>query len=429
MATRVRLTEAEKEYTRVRKQAGVKSKEIAQGLGCSVETVKKWWRCHRRGEYPRPVGRPARGVLSSYPCEVVEQAVRIKCAHPHWGPANVRLELRWSLKLTEDDLPSLARLSALFKARCPEAVQPRRRREYPDRPPPPVTRPHQRWQIDAQEKVPVGEHEVATILNIRDPGGALMIGSRAILTTTPKGWRKVSLPEVQSTLRAAFTEWGLPLQVQTDHEEVYVGSPSSDFPARFTLWLIGLGLVHIVSRERRPTDQPEVERNHRTLADMTWKDEHFDLVERLQAALDDGRGRHNYELPVQAARCRGQPPLAVHAWAVHSGRPYHPALEWSLFDLARVDAFLAQHVWTRLVNNTGCVSVGNHLYYVSRALRGRTVSVRFIPQSRSFCFQLPDGTIVRRQPAVGLDKADLIGFVPVEMLPANFQLPLPLQGV
>lgn len=429
MVRRRALTEEEKEYIRVRKEAGISLGDIAKELGCSREVVKKWWRYYRTGTRPRPVGRPKKGVLSSYPAEVGEKAVKLKQEHPHWGPANVKLELKRQLKLTGEELPSNSRLSVLFKTACPEAVQPRHRQEYPDRPPSAVTQPHQRWQIDGKEKVPIGDQDVATILDIRDPAGALMIAAQAITTTTANGWRKVMLSEVQATLRAAFTEWGLPLEIQTDHEVVYTGSPSADFPSQFTLWLIGLGLMHITSRNRRPTDQPHVERNHRTLGDMAYKDEHFQTLEHLQDVLDDRRYRHNHELPSLAAQCHGRPPLVVHPWASHSGRPYHPALEWNLFDMARVDAFLAQHVWTRLVNDTGCITLGHHLYYLSRTLRGQTVSIRFVENSRSFRFQLSDGTFIREHPVVALDQADLIGFVPVEALPINFQLPLPLPGV
>jgi hypothetical protein len=402
---------------------------VAQEVHCSVETVKKWWGYHRRGIEPRRVGRPARGLLSTYPPEIVQAAVSLKRAHPHWGPANVRLELKHTLGLVDDDLPSPARLSALFKAACPEAVQPRRRRAYPAQPPSPASYPHQRWQIDGKEKVAIGEGEVATVLNIRDPASGLLIGSRALLTTTPKGWRKVTLDEVQASLRDAFEEWGLPLEVQTDHEVVYTGSPAADFPAHFTLWLVGLGLTHLTSRDRRPTDQPHVERSHRTLGDLTWQDEHFALVEHLQTALDVRRGRYNTEFPSRAADCQGHPPLVVYPQARHSSRPYRLDMEWTLFDLARVDAYLAGFVWTRRVSDAGCVGIGNHLYFITRTQAGQTVSVRFIPDDRAFRFQLADGTVLCQRPAVGLDKADLIGFIPADLSPVPFQLPLPLLGV
>ena len=429
MATRGRLTQEEKEVLITRRAARVSVKDTAEELKCSPETVKKWWGVHRRHESRNPVGRPARGVLSSYPDEIVTQAVSLKQAHPHWGPASVSLELKHRLKLGERDLPSLARLSVLFKERCPEAVQPRRHQAEPQQAIVRARYPHQRWQIDGKEKVPVGDQDIATILNVRDPVAGLIIASKAVVTTTTKGWRKVTLSEVQAVLRGAFSEWGMPLEVQTDHEVVYAGSPVADFPSLFTLWLIGLGLSHISSRDRRPTDQSQVERTHRTLGDMVWKDEHFNEVTPLQTALDDCRDRYNHEFPVQAAHCQGQPPLDVHPWAYHSGRPYHVSMEWRLFDLARVDAYLAQRVWTRQVSSSGCVALGNHLYYVAHALARQTVSVRFVPETRSFCFQTPDGALVRNQPARDLDQATLIGFIPLEASPICFQLPLPLIGV
>jgi len=368
--------------------------------------------------------------LSSYPSELVEAALTIKHEHPHWGPANVKLQLKRDARFGSAPLPSDARLSALFKARCPKDLQPHRRQVYPARPPTAVHQPHQRWQMDGKEKVPVGAADVATVLNVRDPAGALMIASQAIVTTTSKGWRKVTQPEVQETLRRAFSLWGLPLEIQTDHEVVYTGAPSFDFPSAFTLWLVGLGLQHVTSRERRPTDQAQVERGHRTLGDMSWKDQPSVDLPQLQALLDERRARYNQELPVRAADCDGQPPLSAHPQARHSGRPFERALEWLMFDLGRVDAYLAQFVWTRQITATGDVSVGSRPYYVGRAHLKQTVSVQFLPKTRTFRFQLADGTLVNELPAIGLDAIDLIGVMPLhESLPIPCQIPLPLQGV
>jgi len=430
MATRAGLTTAEQEYIQVRKQAGATLAAIAVELHCSSHTVRKYWRRQRRGQAPRPRGRPRRGILSTYPTAMVDEAVSLKETHPHWGPANVKLELKRQPDFAQARLPSDARLAALFRARCPDAVQPHRRQVYPAQPPPKARRPHQRWQVDGQEKIPVGTQDVATVLNVRDPAAALMLASQAVLTTTPKGWRKLTLAEVQETLRTAFSTWGLPLEIQTDHEVVYTGSPANDFPATFTLWLVGLSLQHVPSRDRRPTDQAQVERNHRTLGDMGWKDEPSDRLEQLQALLDDRRQRYNTELPVRAADCRGRPPLVAHPHARHSGRPFDRAWEWDLFDLSRVDAYLAQFVWTRKISDAGNVGIGHHLYYVGRTHLNQTVSVRFVPATRSFRFQLADGTTLSERPAIGLDKVNLIGYMPLgEALLVPWQLPLPLPGV
>ena len=430
MTTRQPLTEAEKAYLAERRAAGATYPDIAHELGCAVETVRKHARRQRDQDVPRARGRPARGILSTYPAELVEHAVAVKRAHPHWGPANVKVELQRQLGLPAVALPSRARLSALFKAGCPEAVQPHRHPAYPERAVPHARFAHQRWQMDAKEKVVLAEQAIATVLNVRDPVTAVMIASQAFLTTTAPHWRKLTLPEVQAVLRQAFAEWGRPLEIQTDHEDVYVGASTSDFPSRFTLWLLGLNIQHVTSRSRRPTDQAQIERGHRTLGDMTWKDETFAQVPALQTALDDRRQRYNTDLPVTAADCDGHPPLSVHPLARFSGRPFQPELEWLLFDLNRVDAFLAQQVWTRHVGEQGQVGIGSDHYYLGRDHAFQTVTVRFQPGTRTFRFEAADGTHLATMPARGLDQADLIGYTPLtEHGPLIFQFPLPLVGV
>jgi hypothetical protein len=430
MTTRSPLTEAEKVYLAERRAAGATYPDIAHDLGCAVVTVRKHVRRHRDPQVSRARGRPARGILSTYPTEWVERAVAVKRAHPHWGPANVQLELQRQLGLPAEALPSRARLSALFHARCPEAVQSHRHPSYPERAVPHARLAHQRWQMDAKEKVVLAEQAIATVLNVRDPVTAVMIASHAFLTTTAQHWRKLTFPEVQATLRAAFTEWGCPLEIQTDHEDVYVGAATSDFPSRFTLWLVGLNIQHVTSRSHRPTDQAQVERGHRTLGDLAWNDELFAQVPALQTALDDRRQRYNTELPVTAADCEGHPPLSLHPAARFSGRPFHPELEWVLFDLKRVDAFLAQQVWTRQVGEQGQVGIGSDHYYLGRNHAFQTVTVRFQPGTRTFRFESADGTHLATMPARGLDQADLIGYMPLaEHGPVIFQFPLPLVGV
>lgn len=430
MSTRAPLTEAEKQQIYERKQAGSTLRQIAQELECAVETARKWWRHKRDGTQPRPRGRPRTGELGSYPTAIRETAVTVKRTHPHWGPANVRLELKHQLGFEEKDLPSHSRLSALFKAQCPEAVQPRRRYHYRQKSPPVVKQPHQRWQIDAKEAIPVGDKDVVTVLTIRDPKAALIIASQAAVTTTERGWRKLTRQEVKDSLRLAFTEWGLPLEVQTDREDVYIGAPQCYFPSLFTLWLVGLGVTHIVSRDKRPTDQSQVERTHRTLGDMVWKDVPLDTLAQFQLALDNGRHRYNTQLPVQASDCQGRPPLTVYPYAQHSGRPFHPDREWLLFDMQRVDAYLARFVWTRKVTVKGEVTIHKHRFRVGVPYIGQTVSVRFIPDSRMFRFQAKDGTVISEKPVLGLNKQDIIGRIPAEIPALDFfQLPLPLEGV
>lgn len=428
MAQRKPLTQAEKEYICQRKASGVSLLQIAQELQCSTETTRKWWRSQRDGRIPRVRGRPKQGTLSTYPVTVREKAIELKRAHPHWGPISIKLELKREANFSQQKLPSHAGLSVLFQQVCPECVQPRNQRmTRPKRSG--VKGPHQRWQIDTKEQVRVGP-DFVSLLELRDLFTGLMIGSQAFVTTTKKRWRRLSLVENQQALRDAFRTWGLPLEVQTDHDAIYVNPNDPQFPSIFTLWLVGLGVTHVTSRPYRPTDQGSIERNHRTLGDFAWKDQAFDQINDLQQALDQHQQHYNQAYPTQASHCHGRPPLVAFPEAGSTGRPYHPANEWQSFDLNRVDAYLAQFIWIRTVSNNGQVYLGNHRYNLGRTHCGKSVSIRYLPAAHVFRFESAEGTLLKELPVIGLAKEDILGFMPANLtLPVGFQFSLPLLGV
>lgn len=420
------LTAAEQEWIAQGKKEGKTLQKIAKELRCSVRTARKYWRRARDQQIARRPGRPRQGTLSSYAPEIQEMAVQMKREHPGWGALTVRLHLAQALGKDVKEMPSAARLAVLFKERCPEAVQARRKRAYPEQAPSKVSRPHQRWQMDAQEGLSVVSGEKVNLLNLRDPMG-LMIGSRAFLTTTEKRWRKITLQEVQQALRQAFAEWGLPDEIQTDHETVYVGSSDENFPSLFTLWLTGLGITHLTSRPARPTDQGAVEREHRTLSDMACKGQSFSDLEDLQRTLDDTRRFYNHSYPSRAAQCNRQAPLQAYPSACNIGRPFDPAQEWWLFDLERAHRFVSRYIAVRQVSQNGRVSVSGHYYTVGAKFAGQTISAQFEPETGSFRFRTQQGETIKTLPARGLDKEDILGFALAELpTPEPFQLPLPI---
>jgi transposase-like protein len=429
MVQRAPLMQAEKQIIMEKKSSGMSLRQISVELRCSFETVRKWWRCGRDGRVVRKRGRPKQGPVSTYPAAVSEKALELKQAHPHWGPKKVRVEMGPELGLSEKELPSPARLSELFKQRCPGAVQPRQPRLLPP-PDPKVGLVHQRWQMDAKDAIPLGA-ERANVQEIRDIYSGLMIGSQAFVAPqTAKGWQHLHREQHQQALRLAFSQWGLPLEVQTDNDGEFANLTDPGFPTLFTLWLVGLGIAHVLSRPHRPTDQPQIERNHRTQGDFAWKDQTFERLDLFQQTLDHHRQVYNELYPSEAAHCHGQPPLSVFPTARSTGRPYHPDLEWDLFDLSRVDAFLAERVWTRKVAKNGTVHLGDHYYILGVNWIAQFVAIRFLPETRSFRFQTKDGSRILDLPAQGLEKDHLIGSIPATFpLPAGLQLFLPLPGV
>jgi transposase-like protein len=431
MINRQPLSLAEREYLYQRKQAGASHAEVARDLHCSPETVRKRWKAYRRGEFRRKRGRPSQGILSTYPGEVREAAIALKKAHPHWGAANILLRLKTSGAFAGQALPSPSRLAVLFKSACPQAVQSPRRTNRLHLTLPHKGQVHQRWQVDTKEKVRLQNGGFASILDIRDPIGALMISSQAFVTTlSARTCRKLKLGEIQQALRQGFAQWGRPGEVQTDHEDVFAGAHQADFPSPFTLWLVGLGIRHTFSRRNRPTDQSQVERNHRTIADMSWRDQPPIDLEDLQQQLDQCCSLYNQAFPCQAADCDGLPPLVRFPQAIHSGRPYLQEIECDLFDLGLVDQYLATLTWVRKVSCNGVVFLGDRKYYLGRAYKSQQVKVHYLPDQRAFCFETEQAEHIRSIPANGLQKPDLLGFTPqVISTHVPCQLTLPLLGV
>jgi hypothetical protein len=247
--------------------------------------------------------------------------------------------------------------------------------------------------------------------------------------TVGRNPKPVTLEQVRSGLRSCFARWGtMPDQIQTDGESVLTGHPMQPFPSIFTLWLKGLGIDHLVIRPGRPTDNAEVERCHRTVNDYAIVgNEQADLVQ-LQEILDQAVYELTYELSSRARGCAGLPPIVAHPELLQPRRPFQPHHELALFDLNRVDAYLATFTWQRTVGKTGQIEIGRHRYSVGRSYARRQVLVRFNPALRHFVFyDIDDPQVeIRRRPAKGLDVIDITGLAEWPCGLGIQQLPLPL---
>lgn len=69
--------------------AGLNDTQIAERVGCSVWTARKWRRrSQKRGRLglTSHMGRPATGPLSTFPNELQETILHLRTLHPGWGP-------------------------------------------------------------------------------------------------------------------------------------------------------------------------------------------------------------------------------------------------------------------------------------------------------------------------------------------------------
>jgi len=191
-----------------------------------------------------------------------------------------------------------------------------------------------------------------------------------------------------------------------------------------------LGIVHLVIRPGKLTDNAEVERCHRTVNDYAIVGNEDADAKQLQQILDQAVYELDYELPSRAEGCGGLPPVVAHPELLQPHRPFQPEHELAFFDLKRVDAYLATFTWQRKVGKTGQITIGgrHQRYSVGRPYAHRQVLVRFDPADRHFVFYDVDDPEMEigRRPARDLEVTDLTGLT---MWPEGLgfqQLPLPL---
>jgi transposase InsO family protein len=298
---------------------------------------------------------------------------------------------------------------------------------------------HQRWQLDFKVKIDLEDGTQVNLHTARDPVGEACIGARIFAAgKVGEPAKRVQLENTMWFLRTCFATWDtLPDEIQTDGEPVLIGRAGEHFfPSRFTLWLKGLGIDHLVIRSGKPTDNAEVERCHRTVNDYAIVGNEGLAVKQLNNVLQEAVRELAYELPSRAKGCDGQTPVKAHPELLAPRHPYQPDHELALFDLRRVDAYLATFTWRRIAGKTGQVQVGTRRrrYSIGRTYARQEVLVRFDPADRHFVFSTvhePDRQIARR-PARGLELADITGLAEWPLGIGPQQLPLfwsKLEGV
>jgi len=406
-----------------RSEAGAKDSAIAEELGLSVWTVRKW---RRRGQRQgraglvSEMGRPKGGALSSFPSEVRKAVGVLRDEHPGWGPLTILMELKADSRFVGQRLPSRTRIAAYLK----EQGKVRRYDKHQNLPQPSsqaVQQPHEEWEMDAQGVVEVKGLGKVSLINIGDVYSGLKIDSLPCLDTShPRR------EDYQLILRRAFTQYGLPQRISLDHDSVfYDNSSRSPFPSPLHLWLLGLGVEVRFIANPPPMEHSRIERQHQTLFNQAVRGVDFQEqgVDGLQKALWARRDFLNRRYPSRSLK--GKPPLVVFPDAVHSKREYRPEWEAEMLAMVRVDAYLAKGKWYRRTTAKGIFSLGGHRYNATRALANQMVEITFDAQGRAFVCVSADGQIQVRLPARGLTKEDLMGELKPRDAAAPYQLLLP----
>jgi transposase len=401
--------------------AGMSSREVADELGRSLATVRKWrQRYNREGRagLSSQMGRPAAGALAQSPREIKDAILEMREKYPGWGAKTLQLELAKEPRFEGQKLPSRARIAAYLK----EQKKVRKYERHEDLPEPkkePLQRPHQEWEMDAQGVTTVSGLGKVSFINLLDIYSHVSVDSHACLHT-----RHPKAAAYQQVLRRAFVRYGMPEQISLDHYSAFYDNKSaSPFPSRIHLWLIALGIQVRFIHKKPPLEHAHIERHHQTIARQAFEGQTFDDLAELQHSLQARMLFLNQEYPTSALNHR--PPFQVYPQARHSSRVYHLQTEEQLLDMQRVYDYLKTARWFRIVSSVGIFSLGGYLYNATTHLAEQTLEITF-DQATQKLVCLPEKSETAFHLEVkGLTKAALMG--DFSQLPAfnAYQLPLP----
>jgi transposase len=402
-------------------QAGQNDKQIALVLERPLATIRKWRRRvqHKgRAGLSSRMGRPATGALSRYSEEISKEVLRMREAHPGWGPLTILVELKKDVRFVRKRLPSRSRIAAYLKQKG-KARKYERRRKLPEPKPQIIERPHQEWEVDAQGKITIDGVGSASIINIGDVFSHLKIDSLPCLRTS-----HASTLDYQLVLRRAFVQYGLPELISLDHDSVYYDNQiSSPFPTVLHLWLIGLGIAVRFIHKTPPTEHAQIERTHQTITNQAIVGQTFANAADLQKMLTNRISFLNLDYPSRSLH--GQAPLAAYPQAKRTKRPYRLEAEKEFLDMQPIYDYLAKGRWFRRTGPVGMFALGAQRYNARTKFARQTLDITLDPQTLEFICLPERTTQTIRLAARGLTKEALMGELdPLTTLPV-YQLPLP----
>jgi hypothetical protein len=200
----------------------------------------------------------------------------------------------------------------------------------------------------------------------------------------------VAVTRVQAALRRIFARWGQPQRLRVDN-----GAPWAtwaDLPPALALWLIGLGIQMIWNRPRCPKENAKVERCNGLVG--RWGDpatcaHHAAWEAHLQQVVVIQREQY---VPRRLGQTRGAayPELTAPP-------PVAPATE--RFELERVNEYLGEGRWPRVVSKIGQITFYGKAHRVGRAWAGEQVWLRFDARTSEWVVERKDGKELIRHSA------------------------------
>jgi putative transposase len=321
---------------------------LCQEYGISTKTGYKWReRFLSRGiaGLAEESRRPQSHALELKPEEVC-QIVRLKFAHPYWGPAKIRaLYLR-----QHGEAASLSSFKRVLEAAGLTQRRKRRRASEAGRLSTGARAKavNEIWTVDFKGWW-YGTEGRFEPLTVRDEFSRYLLELRQVPNARSQ--------TVQQSFEKLFQRHGLPQAIRSDNGTPFASRTAVLGLSRLSAWWVALGIDLERSRPGKPQDNGAHERLHRDISqELECLGKNIN-----QEALDLWRHQFNYQRPHEALdmRCPGE---LYH----NSTRKYAGGVQELLYD----------DMIVRRVNDSGCIRWKERSIFISQSLSAWNIGLK-----------------------------------------------------
>ena len=321
---------------------------LCQEYGISTKTGYKWReRFLSRGlaGLAEESRRPRSHCLELKPEEVC-QIVRLKFAHPYWGPAKIRaLYLR-----QHGEAASLSSFKRVLEAAGLTQRRKRRRASEAGRLSTGARAKavNEIWTVDFKGWW-YGTEGRFEPLTVRDEFSRYLLELRQVPNARSQ--------TVQQSFEKLFQRHGLPQAIRSDNGTPFASRTAVLGLSRLSAWWVALGIDLERSRPGKPQDNGAHERLHRDISqELECLGKNIN-----QEALDLWRHQFNYQRPHEALdmRCPGE---LYH----NSTRKYAGGVQELLYD----------DMIVRRVNDSGCIRWKERSIFISQSLSAWNIGLK-----------------------------------------------------